>query len=260
MRPWSADLRRPGRVVNASDCPCVAARMQINRGGAVRDPPRARGAHDDRRRRAASGQSIRVGQVRVTQLDDGRLRLFGGSPIPTIGIYGLVSSDEGLTWTLEDGMRIATGSGGSGLSVVRTHDGRWRGYYSTGTCPGSSCGQIFSATSTDLLNWSRHEARRHGGAARLASRMNRASARTRSGAAVNRGSPWPGRRCGEVAGARDSAQARSRAPHIDAIVIRPMSDYNSGAIADRAGSEHRPYVGRPALEGRRHSSRKERRP
>lgn len=90
----------------------------------------------------------RLSLVRVIKLDDGRWRLFASGGL---GIYSTVSSDEGLTWSAEAGTRILTAAGGTGMSVVRLSDGRWRGYWSAGTC--ATCGSVFSATSSDLLNW-----------------------------------------------------------------------------------------------------------
>lgn len=111
------------------------------------------------------GAIVRLSLVRVIKLDDGRWRLFANAAPPNFGIYSAVSSDEGFTWTAEAGVRIPLSVGSSGMSVVRLRDGRWRGYWNTGTC--GTCGSIFSATSTDMLNWTQDSGVRVGTGAAL---------------------------------------------------------------------------------------------
>jgi hypothetical protein len=116
------------------------------------------------------GSRIQPTLPRVLALSNGLLRAyFGcgngttGCSGPNAGIVSAVSNDQGLTWTMESGVRIPLSATGqtqsqvflSGLSVVPTRDGRWRGYFSTQipmltpTTPAVA----MSATSTDLLNW-----------------------------------------------------------------------------------------------------------
>ena len=92
---------------------------------------------------APGGESIRPSLVKILRVDSGQLRVFfnGGR-----GIYSAVSSDDGLTWSVETGVRIPSSESVTGLSVMRTSSGLWRGYYSNAT-------NTMSATSTDLLNW-----------------------------------------------------------------------------------------------------------
>lgn len=108
---------------------------------------------------------VRLSTVRVIKLDDGRWRLFGGGAPPNSNIYSAVSSDEGLTWTAEAGVRVPLGVASTGMSVVRLRDGRWRGYWTTGTC--STCGSVFSATSTDMVNWTQDAGVRVGSGATI---------------------------------------------------------------------------------------------
>ena len=96
------------------------------------------------------------GHVRALRLDDGRIKVFCRNPQ---GIVSAISSDEGLTFTIDNTLLISNASVGASLlstgGIVRTRDGRWRMYFSdeyTGfTQPP---GKIFSAVSTDLQNWS----------------------------------------------------------------------------------------------------------
>lgn len=111
------------------------------------------------------GPIVRLSLVRVIKLDDGRWRLFANAAPPNFGIYSAVSSDEGFTWTAEAGVRIPLSVGSSGMSVARLRDGRWRGYWNTGTC--GTCGSIFSATSNDMLNWTQDTGVRVGTGATL---------------------------------------------------------------------------------------------
>jgi len=108
------------------------------------------------RRVANSGD---CGHVRAFRLDDGRIRVYCRN---TSGILSYISSDEGLTLTREgtgvmianaqvNAARLSTGG------IVKTKDGRWRMYFSDDAAPGASANaiamKIYSAVSTDLLNW-----------------------------------------------------------------------------------------------------------
>ncbi len=93
--------------------------------------------------------------VHVLRLDDGSVRLFGSAQGANAGEYSAVSQDDALTWTYDDGVRLA-GSGFSGFSVVR-QGGLYRAYFGMG---GGTAGQIsggpdaiVSATSSDTLSW-----------------------------------------------------------------------------------------------------------
>lgn len=106
----------------------------------------------------------------VFRLDDGRLRLFaiyidffnnGVTP----GFYSFTSSDEGLTWTLDPGVRLTTAATGLNSlatgAIVKAKGGGWRFYFSDD--PPSTTGsngqvvqgdpRIMSAFSTDLVTW-----------------------------------------------------------------------------------------------------------
>lgn len=99
----------------------------------------------------------------VVRMDDGRVRLFvsGGG-----GISSLTSADDGMTFTLDTGLRIRAADVGvtriSGPSIVKMKTGGWRMYFSE-LNPNSvdpttghvtlAVNRIFSAFSTDLLTW-----------------------------------------------------------------------------------------------------------
>ena len=109
------------------------------------------------------GFNISVGHPFVMRLDDGRLRMFGhNSPVPSgaMAIYSLVSTDEGLTWTLEPGTRLTGEEAGisvfAGAELAKMKSGGWRMYFSTSntSAPGTpSTDLVMSAFSTDLLKW-----------------------------------------------------------------------------------------------------------
>ena len=96
-------------------------------------------------------------------MDDGRVRLFvsGGG-----GISSLTSADDGMTFTLDPGLRIRAADVGVtsfvGASVVKMKTGGWRMYFSDMN-PSSvnpttgfitlGVDRVFSAFSTDLLTW-----------------------------------------------------------------------------------------------------------
>jgi hypothetical protein len=94
--------------------------------------------------RTTTGTPIRPAGVKLFRLDNGQIRAY----FTSTDMYSAVSSDEGLTFTMEAGIRVpAEGKMGlNGGSVVRLSDGRWRMYY-------SDTDRIYSATSTDLLAW-----------------------------------------------------------------------------------------------------------
>lgn len=99
----------------------------------------------------------------VMRLDDGRVKLFVGLPRDNqgtlSGIYSFTSNDEGMTFTLDAGVRVTAAAAGtegvSGPSIARMKNGGWRMYFSnailTTTGPGPT--KIVSAFSTDLTNW-----------------------------------------------------------------------------------------------------------
>jgi hypothetical protein len=121
------------------------------------------------------------GHVRAVRLDDGRVRVLCRTPS---GILSYISDDEGLTLTREgNGFLIANAQvGAARLSTggaVRTRDGRWRLYFSedfvaTGGSPAPM--RIFSATSSDLLNWSVEPGVRIGAGATAGGTANHPSA------------------------------------------------------------------------------------
>lgn len=99
----------------------------------------------------------------VMRLDDGRVKLFVGLPRDiqgtVSGIYSFTSTDDGLTFTLDAGVRVTAAAAGtegvSGPSIVKMKNGGWRMYFSnailTTTGPGPT--KIVSAFSTDLTSW-----------------------------------------------------------------------------------------------------------
>jgi hypothetical protein len=90
--------------------------------------------------------SLRPSLVKILKLDSGQIRAYFSSS----NMYSAISSDEGLTFTLEAGVRLAASAVGestiTGGSVVRNRDGGWRMYF-------GGEARVFSATSTDLLTW-----------------------------------------------------------------------------------------------------------
>ena len=100
------------------------------------------------------------GMPRVVAIPGGGLRIFYTS---AGGIKSAVSAD-GLTFTLEPGVRLTAAAAGfgttiaaatSGATVVRLADGRFRMYFSDLPRPGDPAGQhlVKSAVSTDMLAW-----------------------------------------------------------------------------------------------------------
>ena len=89
-----------------------------------------------------------AGQARVIRLDDGRIRAFYST---FSGILSSVSSDDGVTFVAESGARLAGSYGGP--SLVR-RNGVWRMYVADRSTVGSTSPvRVWSATSTDTVNW-----------------------------------------------------------------------------------------------------------
>ena len=113
----------------------------------------------------AMNQGARLGPLRVHRLPDGRVRMFVGSS--ETGVQSFVSSDEGQSFTIEQGERITQDAADmlaiQKLSIIPLPDGRWRGYFGPAPqhgAPGSNPGSggppdhwLRSAISTDLLEW-----------------------------------------------------------------------------------------------------------
>lgn len=108
------------------------------------------------------GPTSLASAVKVMRLDDGRIRMYFDA---LSSMYSAVSTDDGVTFTIESGVRIAASAIGEAAitgagAVVRAPDGRWRMYFS-----GNDTQRIFSAVSTDLLSWSVESGVRVGGTA-----------------------------------------------------------------------------------------------
>ena len=113
----------------------------------------------------AMNQGARLGPLRVHRLPDGRVRMFVGSS--ETGVQSFVSSDEGQSFTIEQGERITQDAADmlaiQKLSIIPLPDGRWRGYFGPAPqhgAPGSNPSSggppdhwLRSAISTDLLEW-----------------------------------------------------------------------------------------------------------
>lgn len=106
------------------------------------------------------------GQPFAIHMDDGRVKMFvrdaqitgSGRPVIERGVYSFTSTDEGLTFTPDDGVRITAAAAGtngvSGPVIVRMTTGGWRMYFSDATKPGDvSPKKIVSARSNDLMTW-----------------------------------------------------------------------------------------------------------
>lgn len=101
------------------------------------------------------------GQPFIMRLDDGRTRLFAElvriAPGFEEGIYSFTSTDEGLTFTRDAGVRIVAAAAGMqrthGPSIVKVQTGGWRMYFSDNTTGPTSPRKILSAFSTDLVTW-----------------------------------------------------------------------------------------------------------
>ncbi len=87
-----------------------------------------------------------VVNIDVVSLNDGGFRAYY---MYTDGIRSMLSNDEGLSFTLEDGLRM---SNAQHHALIKLPDGRIRMYYSTG-----SSGGVLSAISSDGLNFTQEE-------------------------------------------------------------------------------------------------------
>jgi len=128
--------------------------------------------------RLASG----IIQVRALRLDDGRVRIFF---VDQGGIYSAISKNEGLTFTVEPGVRLTATAAGlstiSGPGIVKLSDGRWRMYISEGPgrpTPGEAwpVRKVVSAVSSDLLTWTMDPGVRIGAGAVVSGDANHPSA------------------------------------------------------------------------------------
>ncbi len=115
--------------------------------------------------RDAREQGAPLGPSRIFRLPDGRVRLYVGSS--ESGVSSFISSDDGVTFTLETGERITQAQAQMDaiqkLSIVALAGGVYRGYF--GPAPQSRLGMtsadqsgppdnwLRSATSSDLLQW-----------------------------------------------------------------------------------------------------------
>jgi len=111
-----------------------------------------------------SGVRLTGGDPFVLALPDGTYRMYYGAAGG--GIQSAISSD-GLNWTEETGLRIANSAEGEyivgGTTVIQLDDGSYRMYYSGNTGPGGPdmgvTGRIYSAISSDGLNWEKEGVR-----------------------------------------------------------------------------------------------------
>jgi len=109
---------------------------------------------------AAKFSPSQCGHTRALKLDDGRVRVYCRD---SSGILSYISSDDGGTFAREGSGYMITNAqvGAPRLTmggVVRARDGRWRMYFANEDAtdpPGASSAplSVFSAVSTDLLNW-----------------------------------------------------------------------------------------------------------
>jgi hypothetical protein len=139
--------------------------------------------------RAALGGGAMAAGVKVLPLDDGRLRAYFHS---LDGMYSAVSSDEGVTFAVEPGIRLAASAVGAsvvtGGAVVRTRDGLWRMYFSDmASTPnaGPAPRKVFSASSSDLLTWTPDAGVRVGAGATLSGSAEHPCAITNSDGSVS---------------------------------------------------------------------------
>jgi hypothetical protein len=91
------------------------------------------------------------------RMDDGRIRLFASANVDaTGGIYSFTSSDEGVTFTPDAGIRLtlaATGLAQVGTgSIVKVRTGGWRIYLNDNP-PAGGLPKTLSAFSPDLTSW-----------------------------------------------------------------------------------------------------------
>ena len=112
---------------------------------------------------------VQIGADRLTfvkpvaiRMDDGRIRLFASANVDaTGGIYSFTSADEGMTFTVDPGVRLtlaATGLAQLGTSsLVKVNGGGWRMYINDnpGNTPNGQLGspKLLSAFSQDLTTF-----------------------------------------------------------------------------------------------------------
>lgn len=105
-----------------------------------------------------------AGMPRIVKLDDGSFRIY----FIEMGGIGSATSSDGITFVKESGMRINPPGGVSEISGISTpqklRDGKWRVYFSDLPRPGAAIKphKVYSATSTDLVNWQLDEGHRIG--------------------------------------------------------------------------------------------------
>ncbi len=86
--------------------------------------------------------------IKLFRLPDNKIRAYFFS---INGMYSALSSDDGLTFSIEPGVRLPAAAIGdtylSGGSIVEVSSGHWRMYF------GGLARTVLSASSTDLLTW-----------------------------------------------------------------------------------------------------------
>lgn len=106
-----------------------------------------------------------AGMPRVLKLSNGKTRMYF---IDAGGIGSAISSD-GLKFAKESGMRISAPSGESAITgpstPVKLSDGKWHAYFSGLPKPGEGLKafKVYSAISSDLVNWTVQSGVRLGG-------------------------------------------------------------------------------------------------
>lgn len=118
----------------------------------------------------SDGTTANLGHPEIVRLPDGRARIYMrqhpgfASNSAASGIYSLTSTDEGLTFTADPGVRLTAAAAGwadmSGVRIVKMKSGIWRMYFSSNnpnTTQGSTTilasDSVKSATSSDLVTW-----------------------------------------------------------------------------------------------------------
>jgi hypothetical protein len=113
----------------------------------------------------AMNQGVNLGPLRVYRLPDNRIRLFVGSS--QTGVQSFVSDDEGQTFAVEPGERIAQADAEmkavQKLSIIPLENGKWQGYFGPAPQhgpPGEGPSQggppnhwLRRATSSNLFDW-----------------------------------------------------------------------------------------------------------
>lgn len=134
-----------------------------------------------------SGTRLPGGNPYPVRLDDGRIRMFYCAT-NGFSVLSAISTDEGLTFTTEDGVRISNDMAGfhfiTNPAIVRTSNG-WRGYFSNGQESVGTPYLIKSATSTDMLNWTMDPGVRIGAGASLSGTSAHPSALLNSDGSVS---------------------------------------------------------------------------